>query len=52
MSNIVGHLDAGVHFDAVLTFLALRWSLSVSRQETFSPAIQPQKIETYSSEAL
>ena len=35
-SNDVDYLGAGMRFDTVLTFLALRWSLDVSGQETFS----------------
>jgi hypothetical protein len=34
-SNDVDYLGAGMRFDAVLTFLALRWSLDMSGQETF-----------------
>jgi hypothetical protein len=46
-SNDVDYPDAGIRFDTVLTFLALRWSLSVSRRAT-----QPEKIEVHSSGAL
>ena len=34
-SNDVDYLDAGMRFDTVLTFLALRWSLDMSEQGTF-----------------
>jgi hypothetical protein len=34
--NDVDYLGAGLRFDTVLTFLALRWSLDMSGQKRFS----------------
>ena len=35
-SNDVDYPGAGMRFDALLTFLALRWSLDIAGQEKFS----------------
>ena len=51
-SNDVDYLGAGMRFDTVLTFLALRWSLDMSRAGEILHATQPEEIEVHSHKVV